>query len=861
MERAMAFAVGNNSLVNYKLAVQNRDRLLTQFQKMPDYARSVAYFKANIGKVASPEDLLKDRRLLAVTLSAFQLEDEIDAKGIIRKLLTDDPTDPKSLAQRMVDPRFRQFAQFFASLKSDGGKQLASATTQATLLDKYQTNEYQKWLGQDDPAVRQALYFQDQIDDTIDLKNVHDLMATFQKSPGVADAMRYYQDNVGKVATVDDLLKDDKLLSVTLSAFGVDQLLTDKATVRRLLTEDPTKADSLAQSDPSYLAFAKGLASLRYDGGAQLHDADGVKSVLAAYQANEFEKSLSLGADEAQASFATQIANSDPTFDAATYYRANIGAVKGVDGLLGDDKLLGVALGAFDLGALAGDKDTVRRLLTEDRTAPGSLAGSDPRYMQFATEFASLQTDGGAKIGGGADVDAVVGAYQAKLYGDAPTVSQSIDYYKANIQKVTSVNGLLNDGMLLNVALSAYGLNALLNDKTTVRQLLTEDPAAAGSLAQSNSAYMAFATEFQSLRSDGGARIRSDADVATVTAAFTGQLFDNEPTADQEIAYYKANIGRVSSADDLMNDGMLLHVALASNGLGALLNDKTTVGRLLDDLPQLPNSLASTDPRYMAFAQQFSTMWMDGGAAVRSADGVAGVTGAFQNKLLRQSATAGDLAQYYRDRIGGVTSDADLLADDQLLAVALGAFGLGSLAGDKTTVQRLLTEDPTAPGSLAQQNADYGRFAAEFASLKSDGGAKVHGLADIDSLATSYLGAESGRLAALDQPAARSGLYGTAGEKAIGTLLTNFTSSTGYKQAVAYYGANIGKVTSVDGLLKDSQLLGVALSAFRMDGLAQSPATLRQLLTEDPDAADSLARTDPRYMAFARAFAPLKDGN
>jgi hypothetical protein len=254
-------------------------------------------------------------------------------------------------------------------------------------------------------------------------------------------------------------------------------------------------------------------------------------------------------------------------------------------------------------------------------------------------------------------------------------------------------------------------------------------------------------------------------------------------------------------------------------------------------------------------------MWMDGGAAVRSADGVAGVTGAFQNKLLRQSATAGDLAQYYRDRIGGVTSDADLLADDQLLAVALGAFGLGSLAGDKTTVQRLLTEDPTAPGSLAQQNADYGRFAAEFASLKSDGGAKVHGLADIDSLATSYLGAESGRLAALDQPAARSGLYGTAGEKAIGTLLTNFTSSTGYKQAVAYYGANIGKVTSVDGLLKDSQLLGVALSAFRMDGLAQSPATLRQLLTEDPDAADSLARTDPRYMAFARAFAPLKDGN
>src|SRR5689334_11223806 len=89
---------------NYQLAVANQGQLLRQFVRTPDYQKQVAYYQANIGKVTTPEDLLKDRKLLLVALSAFQLESQVDNKGMIRKLLTQDPTDKKALAQRLLDP-------------------------------------------------------------------------------------------------------------------------------------------------------------------------------------------------------------------------------------------------------------------------------------------------------------------------------------------------------------------------------------------------------------------------------------------------------------------------------------------------------------------------------------------------------------------------------------------------------------------------------------------------------------------------------------------------------------------------------------------------------------------------------------
>src|SRR5882757_1698802 len=129
-------------IVDYQLAVKNQTQLLGQLQKSPSYASSVAYYQANIGKVTSVDDLLNNRQLLTVALSAFQLEDSIGQTGIIRKLLTEDPTQSSSLAQQLIDPRFRAFANAFASLRNDGGATVSSPGSVNSVLAGFQNNEY-----------------------------------------------------------------------------------------------------------------------------------------------------------------------------------------------------------------------------------------------------------------------------------------------------------------------------------------------------------------------------------------------------------------------------------------------------------------------------------------------------------------------------------------------------------------------------------------------------------------------------------------------------------------------------------------------------------------------------------------------
>lgn len=856
----MSISVGS-PLVNYKLAVQSHDRLLAQFRKMPTYAKAVEYYRQNIGKVTSVDDLLNDRRLLQVALSAFQLEDEINSKGLIKKLLTEDPTDKKSVAYRLIDPRFRQFAAAFASLKSDGGKQLRSAAMTASILDRFETNEFEKFLGEADPAVREALYYKRTVKDTIDVKNVSSLLEEFKKTPAIAANVRYYRDNIGNVSSVHDLLADDRLLAVALSAYGLDALMADKATVERLLTEDPDAPGSLARLDSRYTGFATAFRSLRYDGGASLKIPGNIDALLEAYQNREFEQSISRTDARAAAAFsAVYEAEAKAPQPSASYYRENIATVSSIDDLLADDRLLAVALTAFDIGGLINDKASVRRLLSEDPQADDSLARSDPRLLQFATHFASLKSDGGAQLRSAADIDAVTAAFAAKQYGHSMNVVEAALYYQTNIANVAGPSDLLNDGGLLWIALAAFDLGDLFNDKASVERLLTEDPAAPGSLAQSDPRFLAFAEAFESLKSDGGAEVRSVAAVDAILGALATKPFQTAPSAAQAAQYYRDNIGKVTDVPDLLADGQLLYVVLSAFGIGELVNDKATVKRLLTEFTFMPNALARTDPRYMRFAEAFASLQLDGGAKFRAQETVDAVISAFQNKLVQSGSGNPLLTSYYRDNIGKVTDVEGLLADDQLLRVALSAFGLSELAADKATVARLLTEDPAAPGALAQAEPRYAAFATAFASLKTDGGAKIHDPADIDAVIKSYEDAEFGRLFALVHPATRTGLYGSDGEKTVGRLLAEFEDGSAYQESIAYFRANLGRVRSVDALLADKKLLAVALSAFRMEGLAEEPAALRALLTQDPASAGALAQADPRYMQFAQTFAGLKSG-
>jgi hypothetical protein len=141
------------------LAVVDRQgaALQARFEARRDIQADIAAFRERAPKIADVEALLKDRRALTTVLEAFQLESEIDKRGVLRKILTEDPADRASLANRLTDRRWRQLAAAFAPRQGQaplGDPALVDAVVKNTL-----TNRYEKAMGESNPGLREALYF------------------------------------------------------------------------------------------------------------------------------------------------------------------------------------------------------------------------------------------------------------------------------------------------------------------------------------------------------------------------------------------------------------------------------------------------------------------------------------------------------------------------------------------------------------------------------------------------------------------------------------------------------------------------------------------------------------------------------
>ena len=99
---------GGWSFLNRTMAAQKK-----AFADDPALQRDEAYFRDRIGKVSTAEDLVADRRLLSVALSAFGLEGDINNKAFLKKILNDGTFDPAALGNRLADKRYLEFSRAF----------------------------------------------------------------------------------------------------------------------------------------------------------------------------------------------------------------------------------------------------------------------------------------------------------------------------------------------------------------------------------------------------------------------------------------------------------------------------------------------------------------------------------------------------------------------------------------------------------------------------------------------------------------------------------------------------------------------------------------------------------------------------
>lgn len=74
------------------------------------------------------------------------------------------------------------------------------------------------------------------------------------KDPVIARETKYYQENITKIKTVDDFMKNDRVYNYALKAFGLEEMIYAKGMIRKVLT-DSKFAERLL--DKRYAEFRK----------------------------------------------------------------------------------------------------------------------------------------------------------------------------------------------------------------------------------------------------------------------------------------------------------------------------------------------------------------------------------------------------------------------------------------------------------------------------------------------------------------------------------------------------------------------------------------------------------------------------
>lgn len=145
--------------VYFNAITKDYSKTLATTAAEPAVARETKYFEANIGKIKSAADLVKNSRLYTYVVKAFGLSDMMNAKALIRKVLEGGISDPKSLANTLHDPRYKALAATF-NFATGGTNTTSSITLQQTTMNNYVEQSLEINAGQQNQGTQMALYFQ-----------------------------------------------------------------------------------------------------------------------------------------------------------------------------------------------------------------------------------------------------------------------------------------------------------------------------------------------------------------------------------------------------------------------------------------------------------------------------------------------------------------------------------------------------------------------------------------------------------------------------------------------------------------------------------------------------------------------------
>lgn len=572
--------VPTTGILGYRTLLQTQSQQIETLEQDAQTARDIAYFKEKIGSVTSSDQLLADRRLLQIGLTAYGLEDQIDSKALIKMVLDQGTETDDAIANRLGDDRWVNFSKAFGFGDSSSG---------------FETSAFQA---------------------AVELK----FRPTEAEDSGIsAEDLAYFRANIGDVASLDDLLADATLLDVSLQAFGVERGYYNEDHFRQLIEEGTGDGDEYAYTldDSGWVDFAAAFSGLATGGTVETFPrfALDVERELSRRDVLLYEQSA---ADESD----TKI-----SYDDVAYFHETIGSITSGAELVADARLKEVALVAYGLAGTALDDSEIAAILDGGVSDPDSPANQqdDSAWALLASSFDSIVNPGAASAVPEFQIAVEVGIAENGLeplyYLDTesvetPTIDEEeLQYFIDNIGKVESSDDLIADDRLLTVALTAFGLEDEGKSEGYIKALLDEDPYDDDSFVNilDDSRWTEFAKAFTPSGDD------------STTASLWRYEIENrliENDAPEEDLYYLRQRwdDLIDSNLDLVLDTELMNITLSAFGLekGAY-SPSFVLNAMISDTSD-PNSFVNQlgDERWIEFAELLGSGSSRGNTALDS---------------------------------------------------------------------------------------------------------------------------------------------------------------------------------------------------------------------------------------------------
>jgi len=151
----------------YAFLERTRDRQLETFQQSAAVQRNVDAFRDRIAGITSAEALVKDFQLLKVALGAFGLDEDINNKFLIQKVLSSNTADPEALTSRFADKRYETMAKAFG-FGDALGPRVGRPGFADRIVEAYTTRQFEIAVGEQDQTMRLALGLERELGQIID---------------------------------------------------------------------------------------------------------------------------------------------------------------------------------------------------------------------------------------------------------------------------------------------------------------------------------------------------------------------------------------------------------------------------------------------------------------------------------------------------------------------------------------------------------------------------------------------------------------------------------------------------------------------------------------------------------------------